>query len=122
MEREALDVLGFMDYAINGTETEAEHLGALASLLDTLLHAGVRLKLSKYSFGVRSAEILEHRVDNEGLRPSDAHVEVIRQLVEPGSGDKLMRILGLVNFFSDYVDHFLETAAPLYDVLKGTGF
>lgn len=48
-------------------------------------------------------------------------MEAIRALVEPASGDELMRFLGLVNYFSDFVDHFAETAAPLYEVLKGTG-
>lgn len=33
-----------------------------------------------------------------------------------------MRILGLVNYFSDFVDHFSDTARPLYKVLKGTVF
>lgn len=94
----------------------------LESLLDTLLQAGIRLTLSKCNFGVRRAEILGHRVDSEGIQPPEIHVEAIGNLVEPASGNDLMRFLGLLNFFSDFVDHFAETAAPLYDVLKGTGF
>ena len=111
-----------MDDTSVGTETEEQHLSSLESLLDTLLHAGIRLKLSKCRFGVRSTEILGHRIDGKGLHPSEAHVEAIGRLVEPASGNELMRFLGLVNFFSDFIDHFAETAAPLYEVLKGTGF
>lgn len=33
-----------------------------------------------------------------------------------------MRFLGLMNFFSDFIDHFAETAIPLCAALKGTGF
>ena len=121
-DRKGHDVLAYMDDTSAGTETEEEHLVALESLFDTLLRAGVRLKLSKCRFGVQSVEILGHHVENEGLRPSEAHVEAIKRLVEPASGNELMRFLGLVNFFSDFVDHFAESAAPLYDVLKGTGF
>ena len=121
-DRKEQDVFAFMDDTSVGTETEEENLSSLESLLDTLLQAGVRLKLSKCSFGLRSTEILAHRVDNDGIRPSEAHIEAIGRLVEPASGDELMRFLGLVNFFSDFVDHFSETAAPLYQVLKGTGF
>ncbi len=33
-----------------------------------------------------------------------------------------MRFLGLVNYFAEYVDHFADSARPLYNVLKGTGF
>ena len=121
-DRKGQDVFAFMDDTSVGTETEEQHLSSLESLLDTLLQAGIRLKLSKCNFGVRKAEILGHRVNSEGIQPSEAHVEAICNLVEPASGTELMRFLGLVNFFSDFVDHFAETAAPLYEVLKGTGF
>lgn len=40
-DRKGLEVLAFIVDASTGTETEAEHLGALQSLLDTLLRASV---------------------------------------------------------------------------------
>ena len=121
-DRKGRDVLAFLDDASFGTETEEEHLEALETVLDTLLQAGARLKLSKCSFGVCSVEVLGHRVDNAGLRPSDTHVDAIRKLTEPASGEELLRFFGLMKIFSDFVDHFAETAAPLYDVLRRTGF
>ena len=90
--------------------------------MDLLLSAGIRLKLSKCAFGVRTTDILGHVVDENGLRPSDRNVEAIRALTEPASRDELMRFLGLVNYFTVSVDHFSETAALLYEALKGTGF
>ncbi len=66
--------------------------------------------------------MLGHYTDGKGLQPSAGHIAAIRALVEPASGDELMRFLGLVNYFSDFVDHFADTAKPLYNVLKGTGF
>ena len=120
--RKGKDVLAFMDDTSIGTETEDGHLESLSAILNLLFDAGVRLKLSKCDFGVRSAEILGHVVDERGLRPSDKHVEAIRALEMPRFGDELMRFLGLLNYFADFVDHFAETAAPLYEVLKGTGF
>ena len=120
--RKSRDVLAFMDDTSIGTATENKHLKSLAFVLDLLYENGVRLKLSKCEFGVRRAEILGHVVDENGLRPSDKHVEAIRALGESRSGDELMRLLGLVNYFADFVDHFAEMAAPLYEVLKGTGF
>lgn len=121
-DRKGRDVLALMDDTSIGTSSEEEHIKSLAAILDLLYKAGVRLKLSKCAFGVRSAEILGRVVDSRGLRPSDKHVEAIRALVMPKSGEELMRFLGLVNYFADFVDHFAETAAPLYEVLKGTGF
>ena len=90
-DRKRKDVLAFMNDTSVGTATDDEHLASLVSILDILLAAGVRLKLSKCAFGVRSTEILGHVVDANGLRPSDRHVEAIRALIEPASGDELMR-------------------------------
>ena len=121
-DRKGRDVIAFMDDTSVGTETEEEHLRSLETLHDTLLQCGERLKLSKCAFRVRSAEIVSHRIEGEGLHPTEAHVEAIERLSEPGSGSELMRFLGLVNFLSDFVDRLAETAASLYEVLKGTGF
>lgn len=120
--RKGKDVLAFMDDTSIGMATEDDHLESLAFVLDLRYENGVRLELSKCEFEVRRAEILGHVVDEDGLRPSDKHVEAIRALVEPRSVDELMRFLGLVNYFADFEDHFAETVARLYEVLKGTGF
>ena len=121
-DRKGKDVSAFMDHTSIGTATEYEHLESLSFVLNLLYECGVRLKLSKCEFGARWAEILGHVVDEQGLRSSDKHTKAIRALVEPRSGDELMRFVGLVNYFADFIDHFAETAAPLYEVLKGTGF
>ena len=121
-DRKGRDVWAFMDDVSLGTESAEDHLGSLESVLRRFLDAGARLKFSKCQFGVRAAEILGHCIDEDGLKPSAAHVKAIRELVEPGNGEELMRFLGLVNYFSDFVDHFAEIARPLHAVLRGTGF
>lgn len=115
------DVLAFMDDVSLGTEEKEEHLEKFDTLLTDLYNSVVRLELIKCRFGVGSVEILGHRVDEDGLPPSEAHVGAIRALVEPASGDEVMRFLVLNQFFSDF-DHFAEAAAPLCEVTKGTGF
>lgn len=81
--------------------------------MDTLFRIGVRLKLSKCSFRLILAAFLGHIVDKDGLRPSDEHLETIRKLVEQEYGKKLMRFLGLVNFFASLMDQFVDDAVPL---------
>eukprot|EP00171_Calliarthron_tuberculosum_P002219 IDg2219t1 len=121
-DRKGRDVLSYVDDTSVGTETEEDHLLSLEGILTLLYESGVRLKLSKCTFGVREVEVLGHKVGPGGVKPSDKHVKAIRELVEPASVDELMRFLGLANYFSIHVDHFSELAKPLYDVLKGTGF
>ena len=94
----------------------------MESVLRRFLDAGARQKFSKCQFGVQTAEILGHRTEKDGIKPSAKHVKAIRDLVEPGNGEELMHFLRLVKYVSDFVDHLAEIARPLYAVLKGTGF
>lgn len=71
---------------------------------------------------MRCGKILGHRVDGNGLRPSEAHVDGIRSLTEPSWVVEPMRFLGSVNYFSDFVDHFSDIAATLYAALKRNPF
>ena len=64
---------------------------------------------------------LGHKINEDGIKPSDAPVSAVRKLVEPGGGEELMRFLGLMTYFSEFVNHFAELAAPLHEALKGTG-
>lgn len=62
------------------TQNIKEHLTSVASALATSFEAGARLRLSNCPFRVRSAEILGRRVDEDGLWPSDAHVDAIKEI------------------------------------------
>lgn len=113
-----MNVLGFFGGTSIGIFTEQEHLVLLIVILDTLLQAGVRLKLFMFSLGVQTAEILGHVVNHTSLRPSGKHIKSIRRLIRPASGDELMPLLDVVNFSAAFVDHFAEIVGPLYEVLN----
>lgn len=87
-----------------------------------MLQAGVRLKLSKGSFGVRRAVILDHAMEKDRIRPSGKQNEAISKLVEPKSRDDLMRFFGLVKIFVDFMDHFAHKTASLHEMLQVTEF
>lgn len=82
----------------------------------------MRLKLSKYGFGVWTAEIRGHVVHCTSIELSAEHTESLCKLTEPASGDELMRLLDLVHFFVIFGDHFAEVAASPYEVHKETVF
>jgi Reverse transcriptase (RNA-dependent DNA polymerase) len=53
-------VSGFVDDISLGTETVGEHLMVLRKVLSRIRKSGMKLKLSKCSFGKRSVEVLGH--------------------------------------------------------------
>lgn len=121
-ERKGMDILVFIDDASIGTIIEEKHIDSLGSILDTLLEAGVHLKLSKRTSGVQKSEIWDHVVDGMSLRPSEKNTDCIGIVIEPVSGDEMMRLLDFVNVFSTFMDHFAEKAVPQNEARMGTGF
>ena len=81
--RKGRDVWEFMEDISMRTLTAEEHLRSLQSVLDTFLAAGARLKISKCTFGAREVEVLGHRISKQGLKPSDLHLQRIRDLRQP---------------------------------------
>lgn len=73
------------------------------------------VKLVKCSFGVQNAEQI---VNHTALRPSDTQIESFRKLTEQASGNDLMQLLGLVNFFAAFVDLFRDSSAVVKDSLR----
>lgn len=57
-DRKAADVVVFLDSTSIKSITEEDHLESSSFVLDTPLEAGVRLKLSKCSLGMRQEEAL----------------------------------------------------------------
>lgn len=115
-------VWAFIDDGCIGSETPEEHIKDLDEVLSRLKEGGMRIKLSKCRIGKRDVEILGHRVDENGVRPSEGHVEAVKGLKEPTNLKELLRFLGLMNYFSSFIPFFSDRAKPLYEILKGSGF
>eukprot|EP00171_Calliarthron_tuberculosum_P011706 IDg11706t1 len=112
----------YMDDASVGSNTPEEHIQELELVLNRLDEAGAKLKLSKCEFGTKTATVLGHTVTPDGIKPSNSHVQAINDLQEPKNGAELLRFLGLMNFFADFIEDFANRAKPLYELLEGSGF
>jgi RNase H-like domain found in reverse transcriptase/Reverse transcriptase (RNA-dependent DNA polymerase) len=102
-----------------GSMSVEEHLADLEATLARTLEHNLRFKLEICKFGCREVEILGHKVQHGEIRPSDPHVQAIQNFPEPSNVTELLRFLGLVNFFGNYVGHLADKACPLYAVLNG---
>jgi hypothetical protein len=91
-------------------------------ILTSLFKNGLRLKLSKCRFGQISVETLGFRVSHDSIVPSDKHIKTLAEWQEPTSGQELLRFIGVVPFFGRYVSNCSDKAAPLYELLSGTGW
>ena len=66
----------------------------------------------------RTVEYLIYILTDQGITPSERHVEAVKKFPLPKNIHKLQRFLGLVSFFRRFVPIFAEIAKPLYSLLK----
>jgi RNase H-like domain found in reverse transcriptase/Reverse transcriptase (RNA-dependent DNA polymerase) len=105
-----------------GSETVAKHLVDVRKVLQRTRDAKLRLKLPKYAFGRSEAAVLGHQVSLGKIKPGVEHQNTMARFREPTNGSELLRFLGVLNFFGEFIEDGALRMAPLYDVLVGTGW
>ena len=86
------------DILVTG-KTEEEHLQTLTEVLTRLQSAGMRLKREKCTFMADEVVYLGHRINREGIQPTDDKVQAISATPRPVNTTQLRAFLGLVNFY-----------------------
>jgi hypothetical protein len=127
MERVLVDqlwktALTYQDDVNAGSATTKSHVQDVDEILTSLFKKGLRRKLSKCRFGQSSVETLGFRVSHDSIVPSDKHIKTLAEWQEPTSGQELLRFIGVVRFFGRYISNCSDHAAPLYELLSGTGW
>ena len=105
------------DILISSTTTE-EHLEILSKVLQRLQGAGLRLNRAKCFFLRPSLEYLGHRIDKDGIHPTQDKVKAIREAPQAKNLTELRSFLGLINYYSKFLPNLSLKLAPLYHLLN----
>lgn len=105
------------DILVAGTDHE-DHLRTLSLVLERLLTAGFRLNKTKCKFLQPSVVYLGHKIDGEGLHPTEDKLTAIRDAPRPKDVTALKSFLGLLMFYSRFMPHHSTVLAPLHSLLK----
>ncbi len=108
------------DIIITGQTTE-EHLERLEELLQRLLQHGMHVKKSKCRFLQPSVIFLGHRIDAEGLHPTEEKLKAIVDAAAPKNIQELHCVrsfLGLINYYGKFIPNAATILAPLNDLLR----
>ena len=108
----------FLDDILITASSEEEHLQRLDEVLTRLEKHGVRVKLSKCHFFQSSVVYLGHRIDKEGLHPTDEKVAAITRAPAPTNVTELKSFLGLLTYYSRFLENPSTTLKPLHNLLK----
>ena len=76
--------------------------------------AGLRLKREKCCFMKAEVIYLGHKIDAEGLHPTDQKISDTINAPEPRNVSELKAYLGMINYYSKYIGNISTKLAPLY--------
>ena len=99
------------DILVAGTDEE-DHLRTLSLVLERLLSAGFRLNKNKCKFLQSSVVYVGHKIDGEGLHPTEDKLAAIRDAPRPKDVTALKSFLGLIMFYSRFMPHHSTVLAP----------
>ena len=105
------------DILVAGIDEE-DHLHTLSLVLERLLTAGFRLNKAKCKFLQKCVTYLGHKIDGEGLHPTEDKLAAIRDAPRPKDVTALKSFLGLIMFYSRFMPHHSTILAPLHNLLK----
>ena len=89
-------VRAYLDDILITGRNDTEHLKNLEAVLAKLGTAGLCLKLSKCSFMSVSVEYLGHRIDDQGLHPTEGKAQAVQNAPVLTDITKLKSFLGLI--------------------------
>ena len=105
------------DILITGKD-DATHLKNLKEVLSRLEKAGLKLRKDKCSFMVPSVTYLGHKIDSEGVHPTQDKVKAIQEAPAPENVNELKAYLGLLNYYHKFLPNLSSEIAPLYALLR----
>lgn len=111
-------VVVYLDDILVTGVTQESHLKTLDEVLVRLKEAGLRLKRGKCTFLADEVEYLGHKVDAQGLHPTEIKVKAIEEAPEPRNITELKAYLGLLNYYNKFLPNLATLLAPLHLLLK----
>jgi len=126
MDRILRDIPGVLCYQddifITGRNRN-EHIITLETVLKRLQDNGLRVNREKCSFLQDSIIYLGHRIDKDGLHPTEDKVHAVKKAPAPKDVSELRSFLGLVNYYQKFLPDLASTLHPLHRLLnKGVAY
>lgn len=114
--------LAYIDDIIIYSNSADQHLERLATVLQRLREARLKVKPSKCRLFQVSVEFLGHVVSSAGIGTDPNKIAAISDWPVPSCVKEVRAFLGMCSYYRRFVKGFAEIAAPLHDLSgKGNG-
>ncbi|XP_011688911.1 PREDICTED: uncharacterized protein LOC105450661 [Wasmannia auropunctata] len=79
---------------------------------------GIKFNPNKVQFRVNEVKYLGHRFSKVGMEPDKERVKAVAKLKSPQNKKEVQRILGMFNYFHDFMPNMAEMSEPIRNLLK----
>lgn len=108
----------FLDDIIIYSNTWTDHLKHIEAVLRTLEEGNFSANLGKCSFAKPKVKYLGHIVGSGEHGPDPEKIAAIQKLKSPTTKKALRSVLGLFNYYREYVPQYANIAKPLTDLTR----
>ena len=111
-------VRNVMDDIIIHSKTKEEHEVHLKKVLSVLQEKGLTLNKEKCQFYMSKLEYMGHELSEQGIKPSKAKIESVKNAGNPKNASEVRSFLDLVNSNARYIPDYASISSPLRELTK----
>lgn len=111
-------VRNYLDDIILWAPDFSTMLHRIDQVFECLQKNGVKLNLSKCTFGEAEVKFLGHLVSEKGCKPDPKNVEAVKKMHPPKTVKEVRSYLGMCGFYRKHIPEFAKVAVPLYELTK----
>ena len=108
----------YLDDVIIFSSSFDEHLKRLASVLDRLRAAGLKLRAKKCHFAQEQVTYLGHIISNKGIEPDKSKLTAISAYPTPRTTKEVKQFMGISNYYRCFIPGYAQIAEPLHWLLR----
>ena len=108
--------IGFLDDGVIHSSTFQQHIKNLFTTLEAYRAAGMKLSPFKCSFVAAEIDYLGHRLNADGIRPTDDYLKAVRKWKLPSTKTEARAFLGVVNYYRNHIPDYATLSKSWTDV------
>ena len=108
----------YLDDIVIQSTSWAEHLEHLEAILGALRRAGLTANAKKCRLGLTETDYLGFTIGRGCVKPQTRKVEKIKNWPRPVTKKQTKSFLGLIAYYSKFINNFSTIAAPLYELTR----
>ena len=108
----------YLDDVVLWASSFEELLDRLRETFQQLEECGLKLNVSKCTFGMKEIKFLGHIVSEQGIHPDPKNIRAVQQMNRPLNVKQVRRFIGMANFYRKHIENFALLANPLTNLMK----